>query len=93
MPSTPQLIIEPYLKHTPSMLSRLQRVAAAHPPDLVVVGALVWFVQWLREVLRRPLAHAYLQPTRWLASNQARRTREPRDPVLPVAAAAPPAWP
>ena len=66
-----KLILEPYARLTRCMLRRIETLADEHQPDFVVVGMIVWFVQWLRETLRRPLVHVHLQPTRWLATERA----------------------
>ena len=70
-----RLVIAPYERHLPALLERVRQTAKAHPPDVVVVGMLVWFVCWLREVIRAPLVHVYLQPPRWLSTQLARHTR------------------
>lgn len=66
-----KLILEPYARLTRCMLRRIESLAEEHQPDVVIVGMIVWFVQWLRETLRRPLVHVHLQPTRWLATERA----------------------
>ena len=71
-----KMIIEPYMQHMPTMLMRLEQLAGEFSPDMVVVGMLVWFVEWLRETLRVPLVHAYLQPLRWLGTRDPSRRAE-----------------
>ena len=65
-----KLIFEPYAAHTSGMLARVRALATEHGSHVVVVGMLIWYVQWLREALRLPLVHAHLQPTRWLSSER-----------------------
>ena len=64
------LIMGPYMQHARSMLRRIEGLFSEHPPDLVVVGMIVWFVQWMRETLKAPLVHVHLQPTRWLSTER-----------------------
>ena len=64
------LVLEPYARFGRTMLRRIERAASEAPPDIVVVGMIVWFVQWLRETLFRPLIHVHLQPTRWLTTER-----------------------
>ena len=71
-----KMIIEPYVQHMPTMLMRLEQLAGEFSPDMVVVGMLIWFVEWLRETLRVPLVHAYLQPLRWLGTRDPLRRAE-----------------
>ena len=75
-----KLIFEPYAAHTSGMLARVRALATEHGSHVVVVGMLIWYVQWLREALRLPLVHAHLQPTRWLSSERA--VARPRPPKL-----------
>ena len=56
-----KLIFEPYAARTSGMLARVRAGDGARL-HVVVVGMLIWYVQWLREALRLPLVHAHLQP-------------------------------
>ena len=44
-----KLIFEPYAAHTSGMLARVRALATEHGSHVVVVGMLIWYVQWLRE--------------------------------------------
>ena len=65
-----RLILEPYAEYGCSMLHRIESLASEHSPDAIVVGMIIWFLNWLRETLKVPLVHAHLQPTRWLSTER-----------------------
>ena len=64
------LVLKPYAYLLPAMLSRISILATEHRADVVIVGMLIWTVEWLRETLALPLVHVHLQPPRWLITER-----------------------